>query len=136
VEEIVAEAIAKRGRVPRTGPLRRLLRLCLPSRGLAMAWREYRGRFDVGDLSGKRARWVWRALRANHRDFARLVRLGVGLEPGVEPEAASREILRTAAVFPESWSEQLVTLRTVQSLSVLDIRNYRRQVWSLGGYAD
>ena len=99
-----------------------------------MTWREYRGRFGPAGLGGKHARWVWRALRADHKDLARLIRLGVGLEPGISPEDASTEILTSVAVLPESWSEQLVTLRAVQSLSVLDIQNYRRQVWALGGY--
>ena len=62
------------------------------------------------------------------------MRLGAALEPGIGPGAASREVLAHTALHPESWSEQLVTLRAVQSLAVLDVRNYRKQVFRLGGY--
>jgi hypothetical protein len=136
VDEILGEAIRLRGRVPGAGPVRRMLRRLVPSGGLDLAWREYRARFGAGSLTERELGWIRRALRANYRDLARLVRLAVGLEPGATPEDASRRILREVALLPDSWTEQLVTLRAVQSLSVLDIRNYRRQVWTLGGYED
>ncbi len=35
-----------------------------------------------------------------------------------------------------AWTRQLVTLRTVQTLAVLDVKNDRRVVFDLGGYAE
>lgn len=43
-------------------------------------------------------------------------------------------ILATVARHPAPWSRQLLTLRTVQSLCVLDILNARDLVKELGGY--
>lgn len=45
-------------------------------------------------------------------------------------EARLAEALR----HPGRVTEQLVTLRTVQTLGLVDVRNYRRHVWSLGQY--
>lgn len=132
--ELVEEAIAKRGRVGGVGLLRRFFRLFLPARSLRHAFREFLVRFAPRDLSRAERRHVFRAVRSDHRGFVRVVQLAAALEPATSPEAASREILRGVARHPDSWSEQLVTLRTVQSLSVLDVRNYRRQVRDLGGY--
>jgi hypothetical protein len=133
---IIAEVVARRGRVAGTGVARRLLRALVPARGLHRRYREFLARSGSTDLRRRERRMVWRAVRAGYRELDRLVELAAALEPGTTPAAASRAILRDVARHPESWSEQLVTLRTVQSLSVLDVRNYRRQVEDLGGYRD
>ena len=36
---------------------------------------------------------------------------------------------------PERISEQLVTMRTVQTLSLIDMLNYREHIYRLGDYA-
>jgi len=54
------------------------------------------------------------------------------------PDAARRaglRVLADAARHPSPWSRQLLTIRTVQTLTCLDIRNSRRVVTELGGYA-
>jgi hypothetical protein len=135
-QALVREIIDAKGRVPGTEFLPRLMRRFIPWRGQKMAFEEFLLRFEYDHLSSKEKRWLWRGVRANYGGLRRLVRIGASLEPGTTPEQASRDTLKRAALHPETWSEQLVTLRIVQSLSVLDIRNYRRQVWILGGYGD
>jgi hypothetical protein len=46
----------------------------------------------------------------------------------------ARDTLRRVALRPGFWSEQLVTVRTLQSLAVLDVMRYFRLVWELGEY--
>ncbi|MEN8148289.1 MAG: hypothetical protein ABFS86_00615 [Planctomycetota bacterium] len=134
--ELIEEVIAAKGRVPGTELLPRFLRNFLPRKSLKMAWAEFRLRYGWDRLEGRELRWVWQAIRADHGGLRRLVRIGASLEPGTSPEQAAREAMKRAALHPDTWSEQLVTLRIVQSLSVLDIRNYRRQVYLLGGYGN
>lgn len=65
-------------------------------------------------------------------------RLVLLLEEALGPEAAAaagRAVLARAARYPAPWSQQLVTLRTVQSLTCLDILNTRAVVLDLGNYA-
>jgi hypothetical protein len=132
--EIAGEIVRRKGRVPGTGLLLRALRSLLPARDLERAAREFLRRFVPGPEDVRKTRWFVRAVRADWQGLRRLVALGTSLAPGMAPEEAAREILRLVARHPESWSDQLVTLRTVQSLSAIDVRNYRRQVRFLGGY--
>ena len=37
--------------------------------------------------------------------------------------------------YTESWTNELVTLRTLQTLSVMDVQNYRSYIWHIGDYA-
>jgi hypothetical protein len=135
-ESAVRKAVDARGTGPGAGLLWRALRLFIPYRRLKEAFREFMARFGPDDLSPKEQGWVWRAVRADLFGLKRLVKIATALEPGTEPKQASRDVLAEAARHPESWSEQLVTLRTVQALSLLDVRNYRRQVWALGEYGN
>ena len=53
------------------------------------------------------------------------------------PAAARRkglEILASVARYPMPWSQELVTLRCVQSLTCLDVINTRRVIATLGEY--
>ena len=45
-------------------------------------------------------------------------------------------ILHVALRHPARVTEQLVTLRVVQTLTLIDMRNHRRHVWALGAYAE
>ncbi|MEL6906911.1 MAG: hypothetical protein AAFP22_15985, partial [Planctomycetota bacterium] len=50
-------------------------------------------------------------------------------------EREGEERLAAALRHPARVSEQLVTLRIVQTLSLIDVRGYRRHVWALGQFA-
>ena len=135
-KEIMDAVIESRGKICRPGLGRRLVWLLIPSRELGRSFQEFLLRFGPGELDAKQRKWLWYAVRSDHDGLARLVRSGAGLDPGTEPAEAARATLRDVARHSDTWSEQLITLRAVQSLSVLDVRNYRRQVWGLGGYGN
>ena len=53
--------------------------------------------------------------------------------PGIEaPETDLRliEVVRRT----DLWSDQIVTLRTIQTLTMLDVHHYCQMVWRLGRY--
>jgi len=133
---IIRDVIEKKGRIPGAGVWWRIAWLFLPSAALQNSFREFQARYGFEGLTPREQRWVFRAIRADYRGLRRLMMLGTTLSANVTPEDAAREIFHDVVVHPENWSEQLVTLRAVQSLSVLDVRNYRRQVWALGGYGN
>ena len=90
----------------------------------------------VGDEGGSERRVraaTWRALRADV-DGSR-----AALDAALAPEKSARvgeARLAEALRHPARVTEQLVTLRVVQTLTLIDMRNYRRHVWSLGAYAE
>jgi hypothetical protein len=55
-------------------------------------------------------------------------------------EAPVKEVLlakwRDVILRTDLWSDQMVVLRTLQSLSVLDVFHYCRVVWTLGGFGE
>ncbi len=108
----------------------------LPSRGLIGI--SARGRFnrwwaqqDVEDKYAKKA--AWRAIVHNVDGVGDALR--VLDEPGVDV-ARERGVQKLATILrhPGRVSSQLVSLRTVQTLSLLDLRNYREHVHRLGDY--
>lgn len=57
--------------------------------------------------------------------------------PGnIDPVELVHARLREVILRTDLWSDQIVVLRTLQSLSVIDVYHYCRIVWSLGGYGD
>ena len=48
--------------------------------------------------------------------------------------AAAESLLADALRHPARITEQIVTLRAIQTLSLVDVRAYRRHVWELGEY--
>jgi Ion transport protein len=136
VEELLRDAIGKKGRIPGTSWWQRATWNLFPARGLRTLFETYLVRYGPRNLTEKESRWAFRTVRANGNGLKQLVELGAALPPDTTPREAAKEILGTVVSYPENWSEQLVTLRAVQSLSVLDVRNYRRQVWTLGGYGN
>jgi len=59
----------------------------------------------------------------------------LGLAPGASPGAVGAERLRAMWRDGAAVRRELGALRAVQSLSVLDVRNYRDLVFELGDYA-
>ena len=63
----------------------------------------------------------------------------VALEMGESQHGCDTKILealrRVVAEYP-LWSRKLVTLRMIQTLTILDTRNYRDLIWSLGGFEE
>ncbi|MCZ6793593.1 MAG: hypothetical protein O7J95_08280 [Planctomycetota bacterium] len=49
-------------------------------------------------------------------------------------EDALLAAFKRAACDYKLWTRKIITVRTVQSLSVLDVRHYRKMVWEIGDY--
>jgi hypothetical protein len=110
-----------------------------------------RARALVADLFGEHPieRWCARLqisatprLRSNlRRAYARdaearaVIDAWLGLAPGATPAAVAIERLRRLWREGAALRRELGVLRAVQSLAVLDVRNYRALVFELGGYA-
>jgi len=44
------------------------------------------------------------------------------------------EIIESIILNSSSWSDELLSLRTIQTLSVMDVKNYRQYIAQLGNY--
>jgi hypothetical protein len=55
---------------------------------------------------------------------------------GVDPCDVVQSRWREIILRTDLWSDQLVVLRTLQTLSLLDVYHYCRVVWNLGGYGE
>jgi hypothetical protein len=125
--DVVRESFAAAGRRQPRG-LRFRLRP-----GLARAFRRWRAANPFPDRAACAA--AWRVAAEDWNGAGRA--LGRWAEDG---EAAAREEgerrLADLLRHPGRLEEQLHTLRTVQTLSIIDVLNYRTHVWRLGRYAE
>lgn len=100
--------------------------------GLWRRFRRYWKLYGVKDKGARKA--AWRATRYNVWGVADALRAWNRHPTGGEEEGIRRlaEIMR----HPGRITEQLVTLRAVQTLALLDVLNYRKHVHLLGDYED
>ena len=84
----------------------------------------------------------WRQRQRLHRAYAQdllgtraQIAAHATLAPGADPATAALARLRAIWREGDAYYRELLALRTVQSLSVLDLRNYRDLVFRLGNYA-
>lgn len=54
--------------------------------------------------------------------------------PGVLPQDHALRILSSTAQQPGAWTEQMVAVRTVETLAMIDLAGYERLIERLGGY--
>ncbi|WP_145198412.1 hypothetical protein [Planctomycetes bacterium Poly30] len=98
--------------------------------------RELKRRQKKTEQRIKRA--LWRALQADvdgAREALAAVRAAHAHPSGATgARAAAEEDLAAALRHPARVTEQLVTLRAIQTLTLVDVRNYRRHIWSLGEF--
>ncbi|NOX56949.1 MAG: hypothetical protein GXP27_21415, partial [Planctomycetes bacterium] len=90
-------------------------------------WRQHGGANRESRLA------AWRAVAHNHWGSADVLGVwyGAGSTARSEGEKRLAELLR----YPERISEQLVTMRAVQTLAILDVLHYREHVFQMGNYA-
>jgi len=98
-------------------------------------WRQFRHYWKehgIGPWQAQRA--AWRATKHNHEGVRDALLAWNEYGPGAASvgEQALADLLR----HPERLTDQLVTLRVVQTLSLIDVLNYREHVFRLGCYAD
>jgi hypothetical protein len=139
IEEAIEEAEPPPGTRMRRAVFCGLLGLRKRRRELRRLFREYvelSPELRVAPPAARRK--VLRRLLASGEEAERLWRFAV---EGLRREAgggdcAVREALKRAARDYALWTRKLITLRAVQTLTVLDIRAYRDMVWETGGYAE
>ncbi len=127
------------GKQPKPSRIRRLglaLRPCwdwlcrraaLDDASFERAWSRV-ARPGWGETRRRACHDAWRANFAGIRHRVEQV----GEETPIKLRA--ERLIDQIASRPQSWSRRLLTLRTVQTLCVLDIQNYRDLVHELGGY--
>jgi hypothetical protein len=77
-----------------------------------------------------------RAWASDHRQVRTVLAAWLALGTATAPASAAIERLRAACRDREAARRELAALRAVQSLSVLDVRNYRALVFRIGAYED
>ncbi|MHC4135367.1 MAG: hypothetical protein ACYS0K_10305 [Planctomycetota bacterium] len=108
-----------------------LTRSVWPRPRLYAAFRRYWREHGLGDAEARRAAW-----RATVRDVdgvagALLVWHRAGDDALLQGKRIFADLLR----HPQRITEKLVTLRAVQTLSLVDLLNYREHIYRLGDYA-
>ena len=110
-----APALASRGERP-CAPVTDLFRLpCFPSYDQAQQQR------------------IMTYLRRHHRAVRGWIKVVLG-QGGDDPWATVRARMREVLLRTDLWSDQILVLRAVQTLTMLDVQHNCDLVWSLGGY--
>lgn len=99
---------------------------------LKSRFNKYWERHGSGNRDEKHA--AWRAVLNNYWGAADA--LNVWHTEGESAYGSAVDRLGEVLLHPGRLTEQLVTMRTIQTLSVLDVLNYREHVYRLGQYED
>ncbi len=94
-----------------------------------------RTRFGGRRISRRGLSNFLRAWYDGDEDLRRTVQVWNELPEGMAPALRGEQIARRIYATRDDIGRELAALRAVQSLSVLDVRNYRKLVFDLGGYA-
>jgi hypothetical protein len=124
-QEVLSEVYERAGREELLPPS------IWPRLRLKSAFRRWWKAHWVGDEAARRA--AWRATIHNVEGVRDA--LVVWRAEGDGARAGGERILAELLRHPERISEQLVTMRTVQTLSLIDMLNYREHIYRLGDYA-
>lgn len=88
------------------------------------------------ELTAPQRRWLRRAYAQDRAGCRGVLRALAELPPGTAARDAARERLHRFFRRGPSLRSDLLALRAIQSLTVLDIRNYRAVVFRVGAYAE
>ncbi len=78
-------------------------------------------------------RRILRYLRRHHRAVRGWVKVVLG-QGAADPWATVKARMRDVLLRTDLWSDQILVLRAVQTLTMLDLQHNCELVWSLGGY--
>src|SRR5262249_5716433 len=78
-------------------------------------------------------RRILRYLRRHRRTVRGWTKVVLG-QGGADPWATVQVRMRDVLLRTDLWSDQVLVLRAVQSLTMLDVLHNCELVWSLGGY--
>ncbi|MEM7233090.1 MAG: hypothetical protein AAF517_12990, partial [Planctomycetota bacterium] len=136
-EAVVGQAKRSAGEVVRDGILCALARVIPKYRRRRAIFREYVD--NDRNLQGIDRRLRRRALAgflAAPAETERMVSMALaGLRgSGEDGREEILAVMKRAACDYKIWTQKLVTIRTIQTLTLLDVRNYRRMVWDVGDY--
>ena len=93
-------------------------------------------RLDIKWTSDKEHQAATRYLLRNWATVKDWVLVVDSLPDHISPVEVLHARLREIILRTDLWSDQIVVLRTLQTLSVIDVYHYCRIVWALGGYGD
>ncbi len=89
------------------------------------------GRTSGADGAGR----IVDVILSEHRDLEAHVEVLLDRLPdGVIPDEYAYEVMLDAGEQPSSWNEQIVAVRTIQSLGMIDLLGYERLIQALGNY--
>lgn len=108
-----------------------LTRSMWPRPRLYAAFRRYWKAHGIDDADARRA--AWRATVHNTDGVASALR--AWSRAGDDALPRGKRLLAELLRHPQRITEKLVTLRAVQTLSLIDLLNYREHVYRLGNYA-
>ena len=92
---------------------------------------------DYSRLNRAARKKLWRSFVTAPAAIENAVRLSLERrQHAAEGRDAVLEKLRRVAWSHASWTQRIVTVRTLQVITVLDIRAYRDLIYEVGGYAD
>lgn len=102
---------------------------------LRVAFDNVLGRSRYADAGPRERELLFRAVLEDEEGSRKRIERAGALKSAHEAAARVEEIVKRILLRPHPWTSELVALRTIQTMSVLDLRNYKRLVWELGGYA-
>src|SRR5690606_4342807 len=126
LNEVISMAIMENLPSPRYFPRPRLWRRFL------RYWKQYCEENPGTDAAARKSAWA--AVVCNRDGVQRALR--VWDELGEHARAEGEAILGNLLRHPSRISEQLVTVRAIQTLAMLDVLDYREHVFNLGQYAE
>ena len=97
------------------------------------SWRELLDLPCFPDLEPTQRNRVVRTLRKHRRRVRGWIRVVLG-QGDADPIATLKARLIEVMLHTDLWSDQILTLRTIQTLTMLDVQHYTELVWRLGGF--
>ncbi len=85
------------------------------------------------DYDRKQRRRIIRTWKRNKKRVKGWVQI-IQDQGGPNPLETLANRLREVILRTDLWSDQIITLRAVQTLTMLDVQHYSELVWKLGGY--
>ena len=93
-------------------------------------------RLDISWKSENEHRVTTRYLVRHWTTIKDWILIVVNLPENTRPVELLHARLREIILRTDLWSDQIVVLRTLQTLSIIDVYHYCHIVWSLGGYGE
>jgi hypothetical protein len=134
------EALAEHADTPRLGPWGNMAARCLDQvdprrrRLRVMVDRLFR-QPAFASYGGPQQQLCRRVVWERRRTLGRVLKQIAGPRAAADPVDEARQLLAGIGRDPDPWSRELVTLRAVQTLSILDLKTYCDLVAELGEYS-